>query len=171
MGNDALATIDLFMSDDFMELREAAKKARSYFEKMQREKMDQEERIEKMRIDNERAIRNEENIIENKKIAAGIEESKITALGRAADKNSDMTSFDIIQKAAELSLKQQDVLNKNDAKMSEIRNKLSEAYLSFENKSKEIMLEKEKIDLEREKLSTMKYMADAKNRDSLINKN
>ena len=33
------------------------------------------------------------------------------------------------------------------------------------------MLEKEKIDLEREKLSTMKYMADAKNRDSLINKN
>ena len=171
MGNDALATIDLFMSDDFMELREAAKKARSYFEKMQREKMDQEERIEKMRIDNERAIRNEENILENKKIDAGIEESKITALGRAADKNSDMASFNIIQKAAELSLKQQDVLNKNDAKMSEIRNKLSEAYLSFENKSKELMLEKEKIDLEREKLSTMKYMADAKNRDSLINKN
>jgi hypothetical protein len=171
MGNDALATIELFMSDDFMELRNAAKNARSYMEKMQREKMQHDEKMEAMRIKNENLIRKEELELENRKIDAGIEESKLTALGRAADKKADTTSFDVIQKAAEISLKQQDVENRNNAKLSELKNKLNETYNNFKIKADNILLEKDKLDLEREKLATMKYVADSKNRDSLINKN
>ena len=105
------------------------------------------------------------------KIEGDIQESKINALGRASDKDANQTSFDAIHQAAQLSLKQQELTNKNNQEFTKIQNDLAIASQNFTNKAKEISQNDEKIKLEREKLSTMKYIADARNRDSIINKN
>lgn len=171
MGSDAQSLTELYMSDDFMELKEAAKRARMYVEKTQKQQQDHESEMFKAKQDFEIKKHDDEIQIKREQIAGDIQESRINALGRAADKQSDQQGVDNIIKEADLALRQKDANEKTNLEYMKIRGDLSTASQNFINKSKEIENDREKINLDREKISAMKYVADAKNRDSIINKN
>ena len=171
MGNDALATIDLFMSDDFMELREAAKKARSYFEKMSSQQQQHEMQLAQMKQKEDLQMHQDDMQIQREKISGSIREAELAALGRTADREDNIDSYKIIQDAANRSLQQQQLEKKDENEKLRIQNDLENAYRNFENKSKEIDLGREKLNVERERINAMKYVAERKNFDSTINKN
>lgn len=171
MGSDALSLTELYLSDDFLELKDAARRARQYVEKMQTQQQESAERIAQAQQQNEVKMHEDEMQIQREKIAGDIQESKINALGRASDKQSDTVGIDNIIKEGELALKQQVALQNDDNEKIKIQNDLLLASKNFENRYKELDLQQQKINVEREKISAMKYQADAKNRDSVINKN
>lgn len=171
MGSDAQALTELYLSDDFMELKEAAKRARQYVEKMSSQKQQHEMQLAQMKQQEDLQIHQDNMQIQREKIAGDIQEAKITALGRASDKQSDTAGIRNIIQQGELALKQQTAIQNDENEKSRIQNDLQTAYQNFQNKSKEIDLEREKLNVEREKIAAMKYQSDKKNFDSIINKN
>ena len=109
--------------------------------------------------------------MEREKIQGGIKEAELAALGRTGDNMKDPSACQMIQDAAEQSLKEQQQLDSSNQEWVKIKSDLMKASAKIENEALKLKLEKEKIDNEREKYKTMKYVADAKNRDSIINKN
>ena len=171
MGSDAQALTELYLSDDFMELKEAAKRARQYVEKMSSQQQQHEMQLAQMKQKEDLQMHQDDMQIQREKIAGDIQEARINALGRASDKESDTTGIRNIIQQGELALKQQSAIQKDENEKLKISNDLQNAYRNFENKSKEFDLEREKLNIEREKIAAMKYQSDKKNFDSIINKN
>ena len=171
MGTDALSLTELYLSDDFLELKDAAKRARAYVEKMTKQQQEQEAQIAQAQMQQEEKQHKENLDLGYAKIEGDIQKTKVTAFGRAADKDANATSFEMIHQAAQLSLQQQALSDKNSQEFTKIQNDLAVASQNFTNKAKELSQQDERLAIEREKLSTMRYVADAKNRDSVINKN
>ena len=171
MGSDALSLTELYLSDDFMELKDAARRARQYVEKMQTQQQESSERIAQSQQQTELKIHEDNMQIQREKIAGDIQESKINALGRASDKQSDIVGIDNIIKEGELALKQQVALQNDDNEKTKIQNDLILASKNFETRYRELDLKQQKINVEREKISAMRYLAERKNYDSTVNKN
>ena len=171
MGSDAYAMTELFMSDDFMELKEAAKRARLYIERQSKAKIEGDKSISDSENQVKTQIHNDKISVEREKIQGGIKEAELAALGRTGDNMKDPSAYQMIQDAAEQSLKEQQQLDSSNQEWVKIKSDLMKASAKIENEALKLKLEKEKIDNEREKYKTMKYVADAKNRDSIINKN
>jgi hypothetical protein len=171
MGNDALATIELFMSDDFMELKEAAQRARIYAKSMQDEQMQHQKEMAQMELQQEQKFHDDEIRVKDDKNQATVKIAELTAQGRIGDNLNDANAYQLIQDSANNYLRQQEIDNKNNQELSKIQNDLALASQNFNTKVQELNLQQQEIDIEREKLNTMKYVADAKNRDSIINKN
>ena len=171
MGSDAYAMTELFMSDDFMELKEAAKRARLYIERQSKAKIEGDKSISDSENQVKTQIHNDKISVEREKIQGGIKEAELAALGRTGNNMKDPSAYQMIQDAAEQSLKEQQQLDSSNQEWVKIKSDLMKASAKIENEALKLKLEKEKIDNEREKYKTMKYVADAKNRDSIINKN
>lgn len=171
MGNDALSTIELFMSDDFMELKEAAIRARQYAEKVQQQQQEHQKEMVQMQLQQEQKFHDDEIRIKDDKNQASVKIAELQAQGRIGDNLNDPNAYQAIQDSANNFLKQQEIDNKNNRELTKIQNDLAIASQNFNNKAQELNMQQQKLDIEREKIATMKYMADAKNRDSIINKN
>lgn len=171
MGSDALAMVELFMSDDFMELKEAAVRARKYLEKSQQQKIESDQQIAQMQLQKEMKIHEDKMNIEKAKIEGRIRESELDALGRTGGRDEQTDSYKIIQDAADRSLKEQDLENKNNQELMKIKKDLQIASQNFLSKTKQFELEKEKINIERDKIAAMKYISDNTTKNSIINKN
>lgn len=171
MGNDALSAIELFMSDDFMELKEAAIRARMYAEKQQAAQMQHAEKITQMELAQKDKIHTDQIDVKREQIMGDIEESRINSLGRASDKKSDQAGIDAINKNADIALKNQTLLQNDQNEKMRIQNDLMIASQNFANKVKELNMESEKMGIEREKIAMMKYKSDNELRQSIINKN
>ena len=171
MGSDAQALTELYLSDDFMELKEAAKRARQYVEKMSSQQQQHEMQLAQMKQKEDLQMHQDNMQIQREKIAGDIREAELAALGRTADREDNIDSYKIIQDAANRSLQQQQLEKKDENEKLRIQNDLQNAYRNFENKSKEIDLGREKLNVERERINAMKYVAERKNFDSTINKN
>lgn len=171
MGNDALSAIELFMSDDFMELKEAAIKARLYAEKQQSAQMEHVEKMKQMELANKEKIHQDEIDVKREGIAGDIREAELSALGRTADREDNIDSYKIIQDAAQRSLQQQEISNKDQNEKLKIQNELATASQNFAQKAKELDIQNEKLSIEREKIAMMKYKSDNDMRQSIINKN
>ena len=102
MGGDAMSMTELFMSDDFMELKEAARRAREYVQKSTKQQQKHEAQMIQAKQQLEAQKHKDTVDLGYAKIEGDIQESKINALGRASDKQADQNSFDVIQKAAEI---------------------------------------------------------------------
>lgn len=171
MGGDAMSMTELFMSDDFMELKEAARRAREYVQKSTQQQQEHEAQMMQAKQQIEAQKHKDTVDLGYAKIEGDIQESKINALGRASDKEADQNSFDVIQKAAEISLRQQEITNNNNQEFEKIKNDLDVASQNFTNKARELAIQEEKNNLEREKISAMKYVSDNQMKQSVINKN
>lgn len=171
MGTDALSLTELYLSDDFLELKEAAKRARKYVEKMTSQQQEHDQMMAEAKQKQEEKLHKDNLDLGYAKIEGDIRESELAALGRTADKKDDIDSYKIIQDAASRSLQEQELTNKNNQEFAKIQKDLAIASQNFTNKARELSQQDEKIKLEREKLSTMRYLADRKNYDSTINKN
>ena len=135
MGSDAQALTELYLSDDFMELKEAAKRARQYIEKMSSKQQQHEMQLAQMKQKEDLQMHQDDMQIQREKIAGDIQEARINALGRASDKQSDTTGIRNIIQQGELALKQQSAIQKDENEKLKISNDLQNAYRNFENKS------------------------------------
>ena len=171
MGHDAYSLTELVLSDDFLELKEAARRARLYMDKVRQEDYANQQAIEQKKIDERLQIHNDEIAVKREKNLAAVKVAELGALGRTADNTNQADGTEIIQQNAQLYLKDKEIDNKRVSEIDKIRKDLQIASAKVDQKAQEILNDKEKINLEREKLATQRYIADAKNRDSVINKN
>lgn len=171
MGNDALSTIELFMSDDFMELKEAAMRARQYMEKTNAQKMEHEKELMAAETQKEMKIHEDEVQAKRERNETTLEAASLSAQGRTAALSHDVNGTEAIQQSTENYLKNKEIDNKDANEKSKIQNDLANASKNIQLKLEQMKIDKEKINIERDKISAMKYQADARNRDSIINKN
>ena len=171
MGNDALSTIELFMSDDFMELKEAAMRARQYMEKTNAQKMEHEKQLMAAETQKEMKIHEDEVQAKRERNETTLEAASLSAQGRTAALSHDVNGTEAIQQSTENYLKNKEIDNKDANEKSKIQNDLANASKNIQLKLEQMQIDKEKINIERDKISAMKYQADARNRDSIINKN
>ena len=171
MGNDALSTIELFMSDDFMELKEAAMRARQYMEKTNAQKMEHEKQLMAAETQKEMKIHEDEVQAKRERNETTLEAASLSAQGRTAALSHDVNGTEAIQQSTENYLKNKEIDNKDANEKSKIQNDLANASKNIQLKLEQMQIDKEKLNIERDKLSAMKYQADARNRDSIINKN
>ena len=171
MGHDAYSLTELVLSDDFLELKEAARRARLYMDKVRQEDYANQQAIEQKKIDERLQIHDDEIAVKREKNLAAVKVAELGALGRTADNTNQADGTEIIQQNAQLYLKDKEIDNKRASEIDKIRKDLQIASVKIDQKAQEILNDKEKINLEREKLATQRYIADAKNRDSIINKN
>ena len=171
MGHDAYSLTELVLSDDFLELKEASIRARLYMDKIRQEDYANQQAIEQKKIDERLQIHNDEIAVKREKNLAAVKVAELGALGRTADNTNQADGTEIIQQNAQLYLKNKEIDNKRASEIDKIRKDLQIASTKVDQKAQDILNDKEKINLEREKLATQRYIADAKNRDSIINKN
>ena len=171
MGNDALSTIELFMSDDFMELKEAAMRARQYMEKTNAQKMEHEKELMAAETQKEMKIHEDEVQAKRERNETTLEAASLSAQGRTAALSHDVNGTEAIQQSTENYLKNKEIDNKDANEKSKIQNDLANASKNIQLKLEQMQIDKEKLNIERDKISAMKYQADARNRDSIVNKN
>ena len=170
MGNDALALFEIVMSDDYLELKDAVRRAREYGEKMQLQQQqanaeeaqkerdyDYKKHTEKLQVDRER--------IEATKFSA-----TVRGAGQAAPSNDDNIAQEILAKGDQ-DIKRQKVNNQFQIEREKIEADLKKHSLAVNNKLEELLLKREENALKREDLRTKKYVAELKHKDSIINKN
>lgn len=171
MGHDAYSLTELVLSDDFLELKEASIKARMYADKVRRENYENQQSIEQQKIAERMQIHNDEIAVQREKNLASVKVAELGALGRTADNSNDENGTDIIERNAQLYLKDKEIENKRIAEGDKIRKDLQIAASKIDQKAQEMLIEQEKIKLERDKIASQRYIAERKNYDSTINKN
>lgn len=171
MGHDAYALTELVLSDDFLELKDAALKARMYVDRIRQEDYQNQQEIEKQRIDERMQIHNDDMQIQREKILATVKSAELSALGRTADNSNQSDGTEIIEKSAQLFLRNKEIDNKRAAEADKIKKDLQIAAGKVDQKAQEISIEQERIKLEKDKLATQRYVAERKNYDSTVNKN
>lgn len=171
MGLDPLSLTELILSDDFLELKEASTKARLYIDSVQQKNRESNERIAEEQIKSEMQIHNDNMTIQREKIAASVKNNELQALGRTADLSKDENGTDIIEESAKNYLRQQEIDNKQNNEWLKIQKDLKISADKVNQRAQEIQIQQDKLAIEREKLANQRYVADARNRDSIINKN
>lgn len=171
MGADAMSMTELFLSDDFMELKEAALKARQYAEKVQKTTFEQNKQIAEIEAQKELKMHDDEISVKRDKNEATVKAAELNASGRVGDNIDDGNAYQVIQDSANNYLKEKEIDNKNAQEFAKIKNDLYNASQNFANKAQEMSLNQEKLEIEREKLATMKYVSDNNRYQSVINKN
>lgn len=160
-GNDILSFAKIMSADNMGSLIELGRYNRMELDKQTQAQRDHENQLlEKQLLATEKAETlkfEREKEIETMKIEAGIEESYINSLGRAADKKSDLEGFDRIEAAAqqalendyssrELVIKQDDQVRKTETDLTNANIKLQQMAL----KREEIRIKEKAIDVQRE---------------------
>lgn len=171
MGSDANALVDLFLSDDFMELREAARKAREYNEKMQQQQMEHQSNMAKEQRDLELKKHEDEMSLGYAKIQGAIQAKEVDAIGRSADRNADEMYLEAIETAADKNIQRQENLNKHQTEQIRLNNDFKLKLENFNNKARELKIKQDSLGIEREKLATQRYIAELNHKNSIINKN
>lgn len=168
MGNDLLSLAQVVSSDTMNELIEVARYSRIYQERiqqqqneavMQQQKQAYEQEIQLMEKQWQLNEISKEADRENK-----LEEERINALGRATDKQSDMAGINMINKQADLALKQKDL---------EFRQKIDERKSALEDASKRdaIDYKNKELELKAKQLEERVNQRLSNERIALVNKN
>lgn len=171
MGADALSLAELFASDSYLELKDAAIRARKHAEKIQQQQQEHQSQMQQKDMELKMKIHEDQMNLGHAKVQATIQAKQLDSIGRSADRNADKTYIDEINKQADRSLKQQEMKESDENEKMRIQNDLRNASIKFNNDLKKLNLEEEKLNIEREKLATMRYVADQNKSVAVINKN
>ena len=171
MGHDALSLTELALSDDFLELKDAARRAREFFEKMQKEKIESDQSIEKMKVDADMKKHNDTIQVQKERNIATVKSAQLRAMGQLGDNTDEQNGMDLIQQSGDMFLKQKELDAKSMNEYNQIQKDLTIAAQNVSLKAQEIGLKKEKLAIEREKLVNQKYVADSQKYIATVNKN
>ena len=171
MGHDALSLTELALSDDFLELKDAARRAREFFEKMQKEKIESDQSIEKMKVDADMKKHNDTIQVQKERNIATVKSAQLRAMGQLGDNTDEQDGMDLIKQSGDMFLKQKELDAKSINEYNQIRKDLTIAAQNVSLKAQEIGLKKEKLAIEREKLVNQKYVADSQKYIATVNKN
>ena len=169
MGNDAMALTQLILSDDFMELKEAAQNARLYLQKIKQQQQEHEQNMVDSQNQAKLKIHTDEIQIANRKIDASVQIAATQAKGRIGDNLNDPSVYDLLQQDSDNFLKNKELDGKQILEYNKLLANVQQAAKKVDIKAQELALEKERIQVDRERINAMKYVADARNRDSIIN--
>lgn len=110
MGNDLLSLAEVVSSDTMNELIEVARTSRIYQERLEAQRsegvMAQQKQLHDLETEKEEKTWKLQEISKDADRENRLEEVRINALGRAADKQSDQAGVDEINKQADLALKE-----------------------------------------------------------------
>ena len=171
MGHDALSLTELALSDDFLELKDAARRAREFFEKMQKEKIESDQSIEKMKVDADMKKHNDTIQVQKERNIATVKSAQLRAMGQLGDNTNEQDGMELIKQSGDMFLKQKELDDKSINEYNQIRKDLTIAAQNVSLKAQEIGLKKEKLAIEREKLANQKYIADSQKYIATVNKN
>lgn len=149
LGGDILDYAQLYTSKSTQEILEHGRKARAERLKEQEAQRQHEQQMQQQKIEadaeainTDLAYKAEQSRLEREK---DIEIARINALGRAADKNSDTQGFDMINKQAELALKENEFNHKVDMDLMGTNAKLKAEESNRQLKEKELQLKEREI--------------------------
>lgn len=171
MGHDALAMTEFVLADDYATLKQSATKARLYMEKMNNQKMQNDNQVAQQQIaqsDKEHA----ENIqMQREANETKIKVAELTALGRTSDSLNDASGLDVIKQTSDTYLREKELDNKQELEMNRLKADFQNSAVNANLEAQKIEALRDKNNIEREKIAKDKYVADAINLDSFVNKN
>ena len=153
MQNDMLSAASIIMSDDYLQLMEAAKETRAYNEKQQQiQQQGQQQQTEALLQDKEKE-RQFKKEIEKLKSDTDIEVAKLQSVARVGQGTDNAATIDIIREEAGLeaqnAIKEKEIQQKdNAAKLNYLAN-LQKANSNLDIKLKELTLKEKKLELDR----------------------
>ena len=171
MGHDALAMTELALSDDFMELKDAARRARLFSEKMQKNQLESNEKVEKMNIDADMKKHDDAIRVQRERNQATVKSAQLRAMGQLGDNSDEENGMETIRQSGELYLKEKEMDIAQANEYNKIKKDFNIAMNNVALKYQQIGLQKEKLNIEREKISNQKYIADTNKYIANINKN
>jgi len=162
-GFDVLALGEIAKSDSFTSLIEFGKNERVRLERLESEKRQFESEQLNKQIESERQAVLEtrvfEKLIEDNKNKTRIQEENISALGRAADKQSDQSGFNEIKMATESALKEQDIQSRNQVENRKLDIKEKEGSEDMAYKMAQLNKELKALNFKNKELEAKKYIA------------
>lgn len=163
LGHDAYALTSIALSDDYLELMQAAKEARAYADMVRAEEAKNAQELKDKELEymrEERAAESKENE-ENRKVKVKVAE--ITALGRVADNTNQTDGTDIVIGQAD-EYKDRELSQKREIELQKINQRANEAAGRLEAEIAKTELQKRQLDLKEKEIEANKFMA-------VINKN
>jgi len=168
LGADALELAELIKSDAYSELVEIARINRIRREEIEREQLRQQQQTAQQQLEGQKALDEaayeREEASKDKDRATEIEKARLTALGRATDREAGDAEFDAINKEADRAVQGRSIASNERMKSKEVQ---------FKEKQ---LSEQSKIKIEELKLKAQEIQERAKDRrsrefTSIINKN
>lgn len=172
MGADPLTLHDLVTSDDALEYKAAAMRARQYAEQQAEKQREHEMQMQQM-IDEKEMRKHADKIeVDKMRVEGQVQSAVVRSMGYGAKAGEDSKDeMDYIKQTGDAYLKrrQQDIEQTN-AK-ARIEADLHKAEKNMSLRMEQLQLDKDKLALEREKLNMRRYESDNDVFTSTINKN
>ena len=168
MGNDLLSLAQVVSSETMNELIEVARFSRQYQERLEKQKSDgimqQQKQLHDQQIELMEKQWELDEVSKQADRETKLEEERISALGRAADKKSDAEGINMINRQTDLALKQKDM---------EFKQKLDERRSVIEDVGREddIDMKNKELQLKTKQLEEKINQRLSNERIALINKN
>ncbi len=155
LGGDLLAISEVLMSDDYLSLMEAARKARAYAEQQQsQQQQGQQQQLQAAAEEGDKE-RQFKMGVEKLKSDTDIEVAKLNSLARTAQGSREEGDFDIIRQEAGLdnqnALKEKEINQKDTAAKMNYFADLQKANSNLDLKLRELELKEKKLDLDHKK--------------------
>ena len=168
MGNDLLSLAQVDSSETMNELIEVARFSRQYQERLEKQKSDgimqQQKQLHDQQIELMEKQWELDEVSKQADRETKLEEERISALGRAADKKSDAEGINMINRQTDLALKQKDM---------EFKQKLDERRSAIEDvgRKEDIDMKNKELQLKTKQLEEKINQRLSNERIALINKN
>lgn len=155
MQSDMLSTASILLSDDYLQLMEAAKQARAYNEQQQERQIQSQQQTLQAELADKDKDRDHKERIEKFKGEIDIEVAKLQGISRVGQGANDQQTISTIQQEAGLetqnALKEKEINQKENAAKLNYLAELQKANSNLDLKLKELALKEEKLDLDRKK--------------------
>lgn len=171
MGADAKGLTDIYWSDDVMELRQMTENLRVHMEKLQKQKMEHEEKMKTMELEQDMVKFKEEIRVKDERNDATVQSAHLRSLGQAAARSDTNDGMEIIDREFNEHMKTKQEEHKQQMDISNLEKEIFNIKSNISNKAKELELKARELDIKEKQIDVNKYMAERKNFDSLVNKN
>lgn len=158
MGHDAYALSKIALSDDYLELMEAARQAREYIDSMrQQEQQHQSEESEKI-LQAQREEREHEYKMHQENNYTRVKVAEIKALGDVADNTNQGDGTDIVIEQAK-DYTPDEIEAKKQIEFAKINQRMDESARKLEIMTEKNKLEKRKLDIKEREIRANEYIA------------
>lgn len=171
MGHDALSLTEFVLSEDYMALKEAATKSRRYMESIEQNRMANDREIAQQQMEQQERHHQEElqkhrEILDNK-----VKVAELAALGRTSDSLNDPIGLQVIKNTSDEYIEEKKIESNEKVELEKLKIQAAKSAQSLNNEAERIALQREKHEIEREKIMALRDQSERRNFDSMINKN
>ena len=163
LGADTMELAKLIGSDSFSEVVEIARIERENRQQQEQQKYQQDQQLAQQQAQNQDQINQKnwerEEMSREKDRANQLERERIQALGRAANLKEDPESMDVINKQANLALKDTELSHKIQSQAEQLKLREAENTKAYDLKLKELELKAREIENKAKDRQSREYVA------------